>query len=212
MISVFTVAIVLVFLTAWASLIYVVPWCMTSLLRDSLWQLRDETVDEIRARRLGDSHQARQLLDFIEAAIYAAPKFTYLNVWVLNRLARNLRSEREWLDLTGLPANDRRVIAQRHYKALGLLRRHLLLGSPTGWVVTILYFVPVVLFLVALELPAAFRDARVGRREHRDRERTSRFDRWKRELDRRAESRIRPRVRPKIPRIEPALVRAAGSR
>ena len=131
-----TVDCVVLGLFAGFCLIRVIPVCNRSLFRFRLWRFRDAIADEIRAGDFHDRDRARELVGLIEeviqrAADVSAGKLLLLHIAARGRL-RNLTEPA--ISLEGLDEHDYDLLVDRCRTLEWAMRRHVLLGSPLGWI------------------------------------------------------------------------------
>jgi hypothetical protein len=132
--------VVLVCLTilAWLSIVKIVPASFVSRLRYQLWQLRDDTVDDIRLGEIKDVEQARRFVAQLEAAIVVAPDFSLLNMVIFGWILRSYEPSTQRIELDKLEPRDRERLEPRVAQYQWALIRHALLGTPSGWVISLL--------------------------------------------------------------------------
>lgn len=116
-----------------------VPRNLTSMFRYRLWRLRDEMVDGIISGKLEDTPELRQFISHVETTIRLAPMMTpfRLGVMVLSLVA-GPAFRRE----TRNPARKIPESMSRQYDQLfgNLFLVHLLSGSVSGWLCSLLLF------------------------------------------------------------------------
>jgi hypothetical protein len=138
------IALVATMVFAWLSLIKIIPACATSLCRNRLWRLRDDTIDDILHGRIANVEQARRLVHELHAAITVAPDLSLINVVALNRMARRIDLSRtDHFELSELGRADRARLEPRYFEFRWSLVKNALFGSPSGWFVVAL-LVPMV--------------------------------------------------------------------
>jgi len=115
----------------------IIPSCNVSQLRYRLWRLRDDVVDEIRGDVFSKDDQPRRFVTEVERLIANSQELTPFRLFLLYLSARPFRLPRpdRAFDLDALRGRDRAVMS-KHADALErLVVRHLLTGSPSGWLV-----------------------------------------------------------------------------
>ena len=141
--------VVAITLFAWFGLIKLIPSCNLSMFRYRLWRLRDRLEDEVLDGAFKDASQPRALVRFIEGVIDLAPELGALKLLAMRWSCRHVEVP-ELLHVHELAPQDRAIVEQRLKELNGLTVRHVLTGSPSGWVLT-LVVVPVALIASLLE-------------------------------------------------------------
>jgi len=126
---------------AWWTLFITIPRCAAARYRSRLWKLRDRAIDHLLSGELESTPAARDFIDQVEGRIRFAHDLT------LFRGAAIMLGVR----FVGLPdqpfvppaprASDRKIIHEMQHQVLHADGRHLLFGSPSGWVATVVLFV-----------------------------------------------------------------------
>jgi hypothetical protein len=127
-------------LFAWFGLIKIIPSCNLSIFRYRLWRLRDELADEVLDGSFQDAAQPRNLLQFLEGVIELAPELGALKLVAMRWSCRHVRIP-ELFDpetLDALHPSDRAIIERRLNELQQIAVRHVLFGSPSGWLLTFL--------------------------------------------------------------------------
>ncbi len=134
-----TIDLVAVALFAGFCVAKVVPSCNMSIFRYRLWGLRDRLVDQIRDGAFDDDERAREVLEFVEVAITAAPDIGAVKLLFARWSCRGVPVSAPFR-LDGLSANDKSLLGQYLNEFHHYLVRHILLGNPSGWVLTAVAF------------------------------------------------------------------------
>lgn len=148
-----TFALIAVAVFAWACLFKVIPNCLLSLFRYKLWRQRDQLAREIRCGEYEHRESAEMVLEEIECFIEGAAQLSPLNIGLLYLSARGVVVVPEdRLILQKLPADERARLESTLDDFHRTVAKHVLIGTPSGWLVTFLAVpaVPVVLFFRAL--------------------------------------------------------------
>jgi hypothetical protein len=139
--AVWFLAIVLVSISAWVSVFWVVPWCRRSVVRYQLWQLRDGLFDAIRGQHFENSEQPRRLLRDIEMSIQSADRITPLNFWLAQRFVKHLDIKLdEPFELRATSIFDQKKLAPWYDGYKAAMARLLMTGSPSGWLLLLFFF------------------------------------------------------------------------
>ncbi len=123
-------------LFAWFCLVRIIPSCNVSMYRYRLWRLRDRVADELREGTFQEAEQAKGLLHFIEAVIVLAPELGPVKLGVMLWSCRHVPDPEDPFKLEALSPQDKVLMEERLNELGGLTARHVLFGSPSGWVVT----------------------------------------------------------------------------
>lgn len=148
-----TFALIAVALFVWACFFKIIPNCLLSLFRYKLWRQRDQLAREIRCGEYEHRESAEMVLVEIECFIEGAPQLSPLNIALLYLSARGVVVVPEdRLILRKLPADERARLEGKLDEFHRAVARHVLCGTPSGWLVMSLAvpIVPVVLFFRAL--------------------------------------------------------------
>jgi hypothetical protein len=148
-----TFALIAVAVFVWACLFKVIPNCLLSLFRYKLWRQRDQLAREIRCGEYEHRESAEMVLGEIECFIEGAAQLSPLNIGLLYLSARGIVVVPEdRLILQKLPADERARLESTLDDFHRAVAKHVLLGTPSGWLVTFLAVpvVPVVLFFRVL--------------------------------------------------------------
>jgi hypothetical protein len=125
-------------LFAWFGLIKIIPSCNLSTFRYRLWRLRDQIADDVRGGAFQETAQPQVLVRFLEGVIDLAPEIGALKLGAMRWSCRHVQSpelfDREALE--ALEPHDREIMEQRLDELRRITVRHVLLGSPSGWVLT----------------------------------------------------------------------------
>jgi len=143
-------------LFAWFGLIKLIPSCNLSVFRYRLWRLRDSLADDVLDGSFQDSTQPQILVRFLEGVIELAPEMGALKLVVMRWSCRHVQTpelfDREALE--ALDPKDRAIMERRLNELRQIAVRHVLFGSPSGWMLT---FVLVPVAVVASLLEHTFR-------------------------------------------------------
>jgi hypothetical protein len=127
-------------LFAWFGLIKIIPSCNLSIFRYRLWRLRDGLADEVLDGTFRDVAQPRALLQFLEGVIELAPELGALKLVAMRWSCRHVQVpelfDRETLE--ALHPSDQEIIKRRLNELQQIAVRHVLFGSPSGWLLTLL--------------------------------------------------------------------------
>jgi hypothetical protein len=148
-----TLALIAVALFVWACLFKVIPNCLLSLFRYKLWRQRDELAQDIRRGEFEHRKSAEMVLEEIECFIEGAPQLSPFNIGLLYLSARGVVVVPEdRLVLRNLPTDERARLESTLDAFHRTVAKHVLFGTPSGWLVVLLAMpaVPVVLFFRAL--------------------------------------------------------------
>ncbi len=154
----FVVVATLVVVVLWAALLFFVPSCLRSEFRYRLWQLRDNVYDDVLAGRLADSELTKLFIIEIEQVIRYSRFYTLVDAWVTPRSPKEIIDARrrfvtEQKQL--LSADHLRRFEKYERQAGRVVLRHLLFGSPMGWV---LFAAASLIFLVEGIIKVGFTD------------------------------------------------------
>lgn len=123
-------------LFAWFCLVKVIPSCNVSMYRYRLWRLRDRLADEIREGVFEAKEQPKALLGFVEGVIVLAPNIGAVKLGVMLWSTRHTPDPEDPIKLDALSPGDKKLMEERLSELGGLTAKHVLLGSPSGWIVT----------------------------------------------------------------------------
>jgi hypothetical protein len=149
-----TASIIVVAISAWLSVWMVIPSCARSLFRYRLWRLHDALIDDFRGKHFTDEQQPRLLLREIDAAIAVAGELSLFRLFLVALKARRLLpmvDPDEWFDPEKAHPKDRDLVAERYGELQFALRKHVLIGAPSGWVFLILIF-PLALIVTVIQM------------------------------------------------------------
>jgi hypothetical protein len=135
-------------LFAWFGLIKIIPACNLSMFRYRLWRLRDRLADEVLDGSFRDATHPQTLVCFLEGVIDLAPEIGALKLAAMRWSCRHVQVP-ELFDrqtLEALDPDDRAIMEQRLDELRQIAVRHVLFGSPSGWLLT---FVLVPLAVIA---------------------------------------------------------------
>jgi len=124
-------------------LLVAIPNTMHSRFRHALWDVRDAVVDDVLDGRLELNKATKQLLTTIHLAIMFAPEHTMRSAV----MAVSLLKDREIVPLEkvlsskAVPAQQRPLLLAHYDKVQRATTEHLLFGSPSGWVASLLALV-----------------------------------------------------------------------
>src|SRR5664279_2002615 len=125
-------------LFAWFGLIKIIPSCNLSMFRYRLWRLRDQLADDVRDGAFQETTQPQVLVRFLEGVIELAPEIGALKLGAMRWSCRHVQSPelfaREVLE--ALDPRDREIMERRLDELRQIAVRHVLFGSPSGWVLT----------------------------------------------------------------------------
>lgn len=138
-----TVIAVALAIFAWVCIVKIIPDCARSLFRYRLWRLRDELVDEIRAGTFENDEMPKVLAAVVEGTITVAPEATLARMLMAAWTCRSMQVP-ELFDFESLGRGDRRLLEKRFSEYRQIAVRHILLGAPSGWILTALVGVLVV--------------------------------------------------------------------
>jgi hypothetical protein len=138
----------------------VIPACNASVFRYRLWRLRDRIADEIRADGFQDRERPEMVLKFVEHSIEFAPDVNVFKLLVVGWSCRHLEQPTDPFQLDELSRDDRTRIEHHLGELSRLSLRHVLLDSPSGWLV------------IGLLAPLAVFASLLDRRGHDEHERS----------------------------------------
>ncbi len=116
-----------------------IPQLQHTRFRHQLWAIRDDLVDDVIDERLSMSPEARELLLRLHLAIKYAPQHTMRSGFTSALVLRgtSVPSLRKTLRQSKLPDAQRRRLLELYERMQQATTRHLLIGSPSGWLVSV---------------------------------------------------------------------------
>jgi hypothetical protein len=126
-------------IAAWAGIILVIPWCQRSRFRYRLWRLRDKVTDDLIRDALPRSDAVIELREQIDDSIRYSRDFTFLNFLLAYTVAEKysrLAVQRASRD--DLRPEEAERLKQYESQLEEAQTVHLLTGSVSGWVGTVL--------------------------------------------------------------------------
>lgn len=146
MTALLTLLLVALALFAWVSITKIVPSYATSRYRYQLWRLRDGLSDDIRHGKFDQEDAPRKVLALIDLAIDDADDLSALNMILFAwTVVGDKEIPRDPLQLGELSQHDERLLDQRLQAVHSALLAKTLLGSVSGWVITVV-LTPFVIF------------------------------------------------------------------
>jgi hypothetical protein len=140
--------VVLVGVALWAAVIFFIPSCTASLFRYRVWELRDAIVDDVFDDRLPEDPAVWDVVDRFEAMIVIARHLSMGKLFAFKRALRDAQPEPP-LSRAALTVDQRKRLSDYEHDLQRALALYLTLGTPTGWALT-----PVlVLYVMVTELP-----------------------------------------------------------
>lgn len=119
--------------------LFAVPKNQASRFRYRLWRLRDDIVDAQISGEIEESPEATQLVEAIEAGIESARDLSPLRFLIVFMFMATSPHLREQLKRHGLPKIA--LMPKNYGHSFGrLLLKHLLFGSVSGWIFSIVLF------------------------------------------------------------------------
>ncbi|HET8814110.1 MAG TPA: hypothetical protein VFM51_04065 [Solirubrobacterales bacterium] len=138
MTALLTLTLVALALFAWVSITKIVPSYATSRYRYRLWRLRDDLSDDIRHGKFDQEEGPRKVLALIDLAIEDADDLSALNMILFAWTVVGTKDiPEDPLELGELSPHDDRMLAERLQAVHSALLAKTLLGSVSGWVITI---------------------------------------------------------------------------
>lgn len=115
-----------------------IPRTMASLFRYRLWRLRDALVDDVLFDRIENTPEIEELRGHLETAIRTAEHLTPGKLAVV-AMYHSPRAKLELARRSTLLRDDHKP-SKREAEFGRLALRHLLFGSPTGWMFSVILF------------------------------------------------------------------------
>jgi len=140
----FLLLALIIAVTAWAGVLFVIPWCQRGQFRQNLWRLRDEITDDVIDGKLSYHPAVNQLREHIDFSIRYAQDITFANLMVVlvsaGRVLRAQIAAAEPGCLEGLPPDQAARLGEYRRRFGKLVSKHIISGSPSGWLAAILIF------------------------------------------------------------------------
>lgn len=150
---------------AWASLIFVIPWCMQGVLRHRLWRVRDAVFDDISSGLLPSKDVCVDFLRGLEGGIRHTRELSFANLWTLgffHQLAEGVEDADFEKALKNFTPGERERFENYEAEVGSVVIRHVFLGTPSGWLASLLVplYLLVMLVLFRQRRQDLFDDAR----------------------------------------------------
>ena len=148
------IAVIVSALFAWFSFFSIIPRNLEAICRYRLWEIRDELVDDVRAGKFKDEDEPRKVQYVIEAFIEAASELTPLRLGLMMAISRRHDNRVKLpapISLKGLCRGDKERLGAYIVRFNSAITWRVLLGSPSGWALT-LASVPLVLLALLIDL------------------------------------------------------------
>jgi hypothetical protein len=129
-------------LFAWFCLVKLIPSCNVSMYRYRLWRLRDCLADDVLKGSFQDTIRAQKLVLFIEAVIVLAPQLGPVKLGVMRWSSRHVPKSDDPFNLATFDPRDRKIVEARLNELAMFTARHILFGSPSGWILMFVLGVP----------------------------------------------------------------------